>query len=163
MPTEVKIRELGIEDRAWASKLLAKEWGSPLVVTKGESHQADQLPGFVAYADGEKVGLATYHIDKKGQSCELITLNSLKEGIGVGKGLVDAIKKVAREKGCKRLWLITTNDNIPALRWYQKRGFHLSALYPNAIEASRKIKHSIPMIGMDAIPVRDEIELEIWL
>lgn len=62
-----------------------------------------------------------------------------------------------------RLWLITTNDNMEALRFYQKRGFILSALYPNALEESRKLKPEIPEVGLEGIPLRDEIELEFKL
>ncbi|MGW8250920.1 MAG: GNAT family N-acetyltransferase, partial [Anaerolineales bacterium] len=59
--------------------------------------------------------------------------------------------------------LITTNDNLPALRFYQKRGFHLVALYPNALAESRRLKPEIPFKGLDGIPLRDEIELEMLI
>ena len=72
-------------------------------------------------------------------------------------------EKVATASGCKQLWLITTNDNINALRFYQKRGFMLVAVHRNALELSRKLKPEIPMIGNDGIPLRDEIELEMIL
>jgi ribosomal protein S18 acetylase RimI-like enzyme len=70
---------------------------------------------------------------------------------------------MAREVGCKRLWLITTNDNLHALRFYQRRGMHIAAVHVNALEESRRIKPEIPLMGMDGIPLRDEIELEIML
>lgn len=56
----------------------------------------------------------------------------------------------ARQCGCRRLWLITTNDN-------------LVAVHPNALKAARKIKPQIPLIGNWRIPLRDEIELELAL
>jgi ribosomal protein S18 acetylase RimI-like enzyme len=61
------------------------------------------------------------------------------------------------------LFLVTTNDNTPALRFYQKRGFVLSALRPNAIAENRKVKPEIPLTGQDGIPIRDELELEMHL
>ena len=62
------------------------------------------------------------------------------------------------------MWLITTNDNLNALRFWQKRGFHLIKIYPSAIDkVSRKIKPQIPKMGADGIPIRDEIELEMKL
>jgi len=64
---------------------------------------------------------------------------------------------------CKRLWLITTNDNTLAFRFYQKYGFALVAVHRNAIEKSRRLKPEIPLIGNAGIPLRDEIELEMML
>ena len=90
-------------------------------------------------------------------------MNSLVERIGVGSALIDAVKKVAASAGCRRLWLITTNDNTAALRFWQKRGFWLAAVYPNAIAESRLLKLEIPLTGNDNIPIRDEIELEMIL
>ncbi len=110
---------------------------------------------------GKPVGLITYQIID--QECEIITLDSFCEGLGIGSALIDTVLQVAVQTGCYRLWLITTNDNLSALRFYQKRGFHLAALHPNAIEHSRKLKPQIPQIGHDGIPIRDEIELEMLL
>ena len=105
-----------------------------------------------------KAGLALYRVD--GKECEIMSMNSLVEGIGIGSALVDAVKDAAVKAECKRLWLITTNDNTKALRFWQKRGFKLAAVYPGAIEKSRLIKPEIPLTGNDGIPIRDEIELE---
>jgi GNAT superfamily N-acetyltransferase len=77
--------------------------------------------------------------------------------------LIDAVRQEAQRAGCKRLWLITTNDNLTALRFYQRRGFVLVAVHRNAVELSRKLKPQIPLIGEHGIPIRDEIELEMPL
>jgi len=90
-------------------------------------------------------------------------MNSLVERIGVGTALLDDVKATAKSAGCRRLWLVTTNDNLAAMRFYEKRGFHFAAIHPNAIEVSRKVKPEIPILGLDGIPIRDEIELEILL
>ena len=110
---------------------------------------------------GENAGLATYRIE--GEDCEIATLDSVSEGKGVGSALIEAVKDKACAAGCKRLWLVTTNDNTPALRFYQKRGFRLVAVHANALERSRRLKPQIPLIGQDGIPLRDEIELELAL
>jgi N-acetylglutamate synthase-like GNAT family acetyltransferase len=119
------------------------------------------LPGFVALYKGEKVGLVTYNILEG--SCEIVTLNSTYPSSGVGTALIQAVKDIAIKSECKRLWLITTNDNTHALRFYQKRGFVLVAVHRNALEQSRKLKPEISLIGNDGIPLRDEIELEMIL
>jgi len=115
----------------------------------------------VAEDEGEVVGLLTYHVE--GSMCEIGTLDSQREGRGISVALIEAVKVAARQAGCRRLWLITTNDNTHALRFYQKRGFCLVAVHRDAVAASRAIKPEIPLIGNDGIPIRDEVELEMSL
>jgi len=156
-----QIRPLNEGDRDWITQLLEEWWASRVVVTRGKIHHADRLTGFVAVHDDKPAGLVTYNMD--GNECEIVTMNSLVEGIGIGSALISAVKKVAVPNGCKRLWLITTNDNTSAIRFYQKRGFLFTAVYCNAIEQSRKLKPEIPITGNDGIPIRDEIEFEMLL
>jgi hypothetical protein len=52
--------------------------------------------------------------------------------------------------------LITTNSNINALRFWQKRGFRLVHIYLGALEESRKLKPIIPLIDDNGIPIREE-------
>jgi len=155
------IRPADKADRNWVAEFLDEHWGSTRIVTRGQVYLAHLLPGFIAEQDGERVGLITYRFDD--DSCEIMTINSLVEGQGIGTGLIETVRNAVAEEGCKRIWLITTNDNLPALRFYQKRGFHLVAVYPNALDQSRKIKPEIPLFGIEGIPLRDEIELEIVL
>ena len=152
---------MGKEDRPWALHLLQENWGSAIMVTRGKIHRVDELPGFIAIHDGKPAGLITYDI--VGTQCEITSMNSLVEGQGIGSALVNAAKDAATTAGCRRLWLTTTNDNTAALRFWQKRGFKLVAVYPDAVEQSRKIKPEIPLIGNDGIPIRDEIEIEMIL
>jgi len=156
-----EIRPLKKDDKDWVANLLTEWWASPAVVTPGGVHRADELPGFIASQDGRNVGLITYDI--VGDRCEIVTMNSLVEGIGIGSALIDAVREAAVAAGCRRLWLVTTNDNINALRFYQKRGFLLVAVHRNVVEQWRRTKPEIPYIGNDGIPVRDAIELEIFL
>jgi N-acetylglutamate synthase-like GNAT family acetyltransferase len=155
------IRPAEKEDRNWVAQFLDEQWGSTRIVTRGEVYLAHLLPGFIAIKDDARVGLITYRFE--GTECEIITINSTVEGGGIGSALIEAVKQAVILEGCKRMWLITTNDNMRALRFYQKRGFHLIAVYPNALEQSRKLKPEIPLFGIDGIPLRDEIELEMRL
>jgi GNAT superfamily N-acetyltransferase len=157
----IRIRPVQDDDRNWVAGLLEEHWHSTRVVSRGQVYEADRLPGFIAEVGGEPVGLLTYRID--GKQCELISMNSLREGIGIGAALIGAAREVARDAGCRRLWLITTNDNLAAVRFYQKRGFRLAAVHCNALEESRKLKPEIPLVGRDGIPLRDEIEMEVIL
>jgi ribosomal protein S18 acetylase RimI-like enzyme len=140
---------------------MTDHWGAELMIVHGEQIYPAEYPGFAAI-DGDKViGLITYAL--RGAECEILTLDSLLEGQGIGSALIDAVRQVAFEKGVHRLWLITTNDNINALRFYQKRGFELVRINRHAVDESRKLKPSIPLLGEFGIPIRDEIELEMRL
>ncbi len=155
------IRSVAEIDPQRIGSFLERRWESRLVVSRGKLHDAAALPGFFACHHERMIGLATYNLADG--ACELVTLDSEVEGIGVGSALIAAVREVAVAADCRRLWLITTNDNLPALGFYQKRGFRITAVHPNALEQSRQIKPQIPLMGLDGIPLRDEIELEMLL
>lgn len=124
------IREIASRDRPRATNLLDKRWGSSLIVTRGRPHNTDRLPGFAARIGPVAQGLITYDIQR--DQCEIVSLDSLTEKIGIGSRLIGAVKQQAIGQSCRRLWLITTNDNTLALRFYQKRGFDIAAIHLGA-------------------------------
>jgi ribosomal protein S18 acetylase RimI-like enzyme len=143
-------------------RFILDHWSADVVVAHGRVYQPHTLPGFVAHDPaGEIVGLITYCLE--GGDCEIVTLDSLRPGQGLGTALIEAVAGVARAAGCRRVRLITTNDNLNALRFYQKRGFRLVALFPNALAETRRLKPGLPLIGFDGIPLRDELALELPL
>lgn len=157
----VGIREIRPDDRPWILDFLQREWGSDRQVAHGRVYHPADFPGFVALVDGERTGVIMYEIE--GSACEVVLLDAGKRGSGIGTALINTVRDMAREKGCTRLWLVTTNDNLDALRFYQRRGFLLCALRPNALETARLLKPEIPLVGEFGIPLRDEIELEMSL
>lgn len=160
-PGEFTVREITEADRPFVQSVLRRYWASLIQVSKGRRHQADELPGFLAMRDDEIVGMLTYDI--RGDECEIVTHNSLAGHGGIGSCLMAAVRAKARESGCKRLWLVTTNDNTSAIRFYQRRDFNLAAVHRDAVKLARTLKPEIPDIGMDGIPIRHEIELEYIL
>jgi len=146
---------------SWVEQYIGERWGASLVIAHGMAFYPHQLSGYVASIDGERVGLATYHIDHMG--CEIITLDSDRPAHGMGTALICMVREAAERAGCSRLWLMTSNDNLPALGFYQRHGFELVAVHRRAIERARQLKPQIPRIGLDSIPLRDEIELELLL
>jgi ribosomal protein S18 acetylase RimI-like enzyme len=149
------------DNREKIKRFIAAHWGADFVVARGRIHHPEELPGFIVREDKQIIGLITYQIEAAG--CEIVTLDSTRPNQGIGTALIEAVKQAARQAGCTRLWLITTNDNLTALRFYQKRGFGLAALHRNAIELSRQLKPGIPAVGESGIPIRDELELELEL
>jgi ribosomal protein S18 acetylase RimI-like enzyme len=154
----ISVRHISDTDKTWINRILTDRWGSPTIVTCGVLHTANELSGFIATDRNVPVGLLTYRFEAG--ACEVVSLDSLAEGRGIGSALLKSVEEVAREKKSNRIWLITTNDNLHALRFYQRRGYVLVAVHRNAIERSRQFKPQIPIIGKDGIPLRDEIELE---
>jgi ribosomal protein S18 acetylase RimI-like enzyme len=155
------IRRLTIEDLPRLREYWRKHWGDEFVVAHGVIYRPEALDGFLALEDDEWLGEITYSVS--GDECEIVSLDSLREGHGIGTKLMDAAVDEARTRSCRRVFLITTNDNLHALGFYQRRGFELVRIHRHALDETRKLKPGIPLIGMNHIPLRDEIELEMIL
>jgi ribosomal protein S18 acetylase RimI-like enzyme len=92
----------------------------------------------------------------------------LEEGMGSARaarlGELLEPAALAAGRGCRRLWLVTTNDNLHALGFYQRRGLRLCALHAGALERDRALKPELPEVNRDnGIPMRDLLELELPL
>jgi ribosomal protein S18 acetylase RimI-like enzyme len=158
---DIQIRSLTPSDGDLVKRVMVAEWGAETVVAHLQVFHPVDMPGFVACIGEEPVGLLTYNIS--GKWCEIVTLNSWRVGLGVGTALIEAVRQAAIQAGCGRLFLVTTNNNTYALRFYQKRGFIISSIRINAIAEFRKLKPQIPLLDVDGLPISDEIELEIRL
>ena len=154
------MRPIKPSDRDELTDHVVDDWGSTRVATRGRLVDVATLPGFMAEDFGEWLGYATYEL--RDGELEISVLHSAERKRGAGSALIAACVRAATDAGATRLWLITTNDNIPALRFYQRRGFILVALRPGAIDEARKtLKPEIGLLGVDDIPIRDELELEL--
>jgi ribosomal protein S18 acetylase RimI-like enzyme len=154
---DLHVRALRDDERAWARAVLDDSWGE-VVIVDGREHRPSTLPALVAEDGGERAGLATYLIED--DDCELVTLDALTVGGGIGGALVEALADTARAADCTRLHVVTTNDNLPALRLYQRHGFVLVAVRADEIAVTRRRKPQIPATGHAGIPIRDELEFE---
>jgi len=158
----VRVRAADAADRGWVEAFLA-EHNSVRVARRGEVVRPLDHPMLIAETDaGQPAGLLTYIVDA--EACEVLTLHAERQWAGVGTALIAAARTLAEDRGCRRLWLVTTNDNVDALRFYQGRGFRLATIRPGAVdEARRTLKPEIPQTGAYGIPLRDELELELEL
>jgi GNAT superfamily N-acetyltransferase len=157
------IRAVDRGDLTFVREECERHWGGPQIWSLGRMFRADELPGFVAMLDGQRAGLVTYSVTPGGYQCEIVTLSARVERRGVGRLLLETAVEAARGAGCARVYLTTTNDNITALGFYQKRGWRLAALHKGLVDAARARAPSIPTVAPNGIPIRDEIELELWL
>jgi len=153
----VTVRLAEEADREWVLGVLVESWFGPLVERTGELVNAGALPALIADIDGERVGVATllWHDDH----LEIVTIDALRPFQGIGSALLEAAAEEARRQGRSEIRLFATNDNLDALRFYQRRGFRLWKVYRDAITNIRPRKPTIPLIGHYEIPMRDEIEL----
>lgn len=157
----VSVRAPREDERERIEAILIERWGAPIVVSRGVRHDMRELPTLVADEDGDIAGVLTYAPDADG--AEVVSLDALRSDRGVGTALLDALVDVALANGWRRLWLITTNDNTAALRFYQRRGWDLVALHRDAVDESRQLKPQIPRAGADDIAIKHELELELVL
>jgi len=154
----VPLRRVNPEDLPRLRQFWQDNWAGEEIIVHGEVYRPEHMEGFVT---DDWAGVVTYVV--RGRECEIISLDSLREGGGTGMALIDAVVSEARRRGCRRLVVSRTNDNLHALGFYQRRGFELAGIRRGAVNDTRKRKPAIPLIGDDGIPVRDEIELEMRL
>jgi GNAT superfamily N-acetyltransferase len=151
------VRPVEDRDRPTVAWLTRQLWGALEVVVHDDVFHPAELPGFIAERSGRIAGLVTFEV-RQG-ALEIVTINALNVYQGIGTLLIEAVRAEAKRLGCAQVTLTTTNDNIGALRFYQRRGFRLAALRPGAVDRSRQHKPEIPQTGDFGIPLRDEIDL----
>jgi ribosomal protein S18 acetylase RimI-like enzyme len=146
-------------DKVKIDRFFIKHWGSPEMVISSGMFKCNELDGFAVLNKTEEIiGLITYKVHAG--ICEIISLDSLVEKSGIGSLLVNKVEQIAHEKGTSQIKVITTNDNLLALRFYQKRGYQIVEVLINAVDQARKIKPEIPLASENGIPIRDEIILQ---
>ena len=158
MNSVIPIFPLAPGDREWVRSVWEKEWEANFVVVHNQVYTPDQVSGFKAVQNDIPAGLITYTI--VGSKCEIVTINSFQTGTGIGSSLMHAVEKEARVSGCTSCWLVTTNNNEKAIRFYQKLGYLLVEIHKNAVEEARKLKPSIPFVDEKGTPITDELFLE---
>ncbi|MBQ1042247.1 MULTISPECIES: GNAT family N-acetyltransferase [unclassified Micromonospora] len=154
----IRVRQARDEDRAALTALHEREWGGPNVVVHDTRYDLRDLPALVAVDDGGAfAGALVYRVDTDG--LEVVSLAASTPSNGAGSALLAAAEKAATEAGADRIWLVTTNDNLGALRFYQRRGLRIVAVDSGAVDRARAVKPTIPRIGADGIPLHDELRL----
>jgi ribosomal protein S18 acetylase RimI-like enzyme len=153
------VNPVAVQDRAELRGFLSRH-NADLVARNGELVDATVRPALgVRGPHGELAGVLRYDI--VGDQCEILTLHVEDRWSGGGTALAAAVATIAADAGCRRLWVVTTNDNVDALRFYQRRGFRIAEVRPGAVDESRRtLKPHIPPTGDYGIPLRDEIELD---
>jgi len=148
-------------NRTAVDLFIRDEWGGPMVVSLGKLYDTSKLPGFIAVMDSRQMGAVLYRLEN--DECEIEVLYSVEQNRGAGTALLDKIVAMAKKMGLRRVFLITTNDNAHAIRFYQRYGFSLKAVHIGSLAAGRLLKPGIPATGIDGIPLEHEFEFEILI
>ena len=155
---DYKIEEITEINRELVNNFFIENWFSTEMSIRGEIIDGTKLDGFVIIDENKIIGLITYIF--LNNSCEIVSLDSKKENMGIGTELLKKVEEKAQKENYNTIRLITTNDNLRALQFYQKRGYCLSKLFTKAMDKVREQKPDVPKIGENGIPLNDEIELE---
>lgn len=151
----VIIRPTEDRDHAAVHQLLTDRWTAPEIMLDNEMVDASRLPGYVAFDGDRLVGLVT--LIKREDEWEILTLDSINRWGGVGSQLLDAVVTEARSTQVPRLTVRTSNDNLDAFRFYQRRGFRLERIGQGVIDRERDLKPAIPLRGDYGIEIHDEV------
>jgi ribosomal protein S18 acetylase RimI-like enzyme len=163
MLVPMDLRALSPDDEDDAAALLDKELGGRLQARLDVVHDVLDLDGFGAWDGKTLAGVATYAIDGDRVELAALAVAENRRRRGIGAELVDRVVDAARAAAAREVWLVTTNDNVDALRLYQLHGFALTELRAGAVERARARKPSIPLVGLYGIPLRDELVLTLTL
>lgn len=148
-------------NRSLINSFITEQWFSTKMIIRGKVIDMTAVEGIFALENERIIGLITYIAYD--DTLEITSLDSLCENQGLRTALLLKVIEIAKKNKCRKIVLITTNDNIKAIRFYQKRGFDMACLYRNAMDISRQLKPEIPLIGEDDIPLKHEIEFEMLL
>lgn len=155
------ISRINHKNRKLINDFIMANWFTTEMVVHGSIFDLTTAGGFAAFEHGDIIGLITYVIHD--DEMEILSLDSIYENKGTGTALLNEAVKFAKSSGCKRISLITTNDNTRAMEFYQKRGFCMIKLYYRAVNKARLLKPEIPLTAENGIPIEHELEFEMKL
>ncbi len=163
MPSDLipVVRQIAPGDRDWVAKVLVEQWTSTSVARRGELVEAGGLPGYLVTLGARRVGLVL--VDVKDRAYEVVAISTTEPGHGVGRALMERCFAEARTTRCRRMWLVTTNNNIAAISLYQRLGMDMCALHRQAVQLARELKPTIPLRDATGVPIDHEVEFELLL
>jgi len=151
--------EIQESDREEVARFIEQRWRSRLVMSHGREFYPHREDGFIERRDRRIVGLLTFHVEN--EAMEILTLDSVLEGAGIGSSLMLHAIETARRWNCRKVWLTTTNDRLRAIGFYQRLGFRMMAIHLGVVDEARKVKPQIPEVGERGVPIHDEIVMEL--
>jgi len=153
----VLVRETADTDRAMALELFDRDFGRSGIIAFGQLIDLDAAPIIVAEMNGEIAGALAYRLVDAGLNIVALATDPMWQRSGVGGYLIAEAELMARRLKIPRVVVSTTNDNLPSLYFYQRRGYSITEWVPNGVARNAK---STSLVGFGGIPIRDEVRLE---
>lgn len=149
------------ELRTPSHEAIAADWteftgGAPVLAALGAFMPADVEA--IELVDGAHRAVITWKQD--GDLAELVSVHADPPGGGLGAELMAIVEERLRAAGVRRVLVATTNDNVDALRFYQRHGFRLVRLHLDWMERVRERKPQVPLTGNGGLPLQDLWEME---
>jgi ribosomal protein S18 acetylase RimI-like enzyme len=153
----VLVRRAEPEDALDAMALFRRDFGRATVIGFGDSMVIEDCPMLVAEMRGELAGALAYRLLPDALHIVALATDPMWQRSGVATHLEGEATFIAQRHGVSRLLFATTNDNLPALYFYQRRGWTITGVVIGGM-----LEHfgGQPGVGFSGIPVRDEIRLE---
>jgi ribosomal protein S18 acetylase RimI-like enzyme len=157
---EYTIHQAFCEDIEPLSALVTLFWGDSVQLMFDHHYKVTEQPAFIAESDNKIAGFIFY-TPFQDDAVLIVALGVLPmyQGCGIGRDLVTRVEEFAKEQGRPRMLVVTTNDNLPALSFYQCVGFQLFEVIPDII--AEKLGGFQP--GFAQIPIRDELRFRKYL
>jgi ribosomal protein S18 acetylase RimI-like enzyme len=152
----VLVREGSPADREKALELFKRDFGPAQLVSYGEAISLENAAALVAETDGEIAGALAWRPFDGALHILALATDPMWQRAGVGGHLVAEAELLARRQNWPRVIVTITNDNLPALYFYQRRGYRVSAILRDSIAAHTR---DAKAVGFAGIPILDEIQL----
>ena len=152
----VLVREATDDDRRAARELFNQDFGRTKIVAFGELMDVEEMPALVAVRHSTPSGALAYRLLGDALHVVALATDPMWQRSGVAAYLLAEAELLARRLKLGRLLVATTNDNLPALYFYQRHGYRLTELIPNSVADHTHQEEA----GFAGIPVRDEVRLE---
>ena len=153
----VLVREAADAERQAALELFRRDFGRTGIVAFGQVIDLDAIPTIVADMEGELGGALAYRLVDGGLHVVALATEPMWQRSGVGGYLVAEVELMARRQRIPRVIVSTTNDNLPALYFYQRRGYYVTEWIPHGVA---KHARNASLVGFSGIPIRDEVRME---
>ncbi|KAF0229555.1 MAG: hypothetical protein FD175_1893 [Beijerinckiaceae bacterium] len=151
-----------IEDKSEIAAFMVGTWGSTRMMVAMQVYDVMAIEATGLYdAENKLVAFASWALRDK--TAYLCALHALVEGKSYARHLLAALMPVLKDKGARTIRAMITNDNMPALTFYQKNGFRFATLYVGGVDAYRPTMPGMRTHGYQDIPIRDALELEMIL
>ncbi len=159
MKDMISIKPIGDVDRIWLPVWISQRWRTETLVFRGEKNIPAELPGFIALMHKMPVGVITYRV--KDNVCQIISLDTVVHGKGIGIALLEKVLEVMRNQNIHQIKMLTTNDNVKRMEFLEQNGFKKVKVFEDeVVKYSRKVKPEIQPFGYENLPIRDEIEFQ---